>query len=295
MRFGYHGAMCNPAFYRPLAIAAEAAGFDTFTLPDSICYPEEGNDTYPYNDDGSREFLDGVPFIDPFVAAAWMASATTTLKFSTSVLKTPIRHPVLIAKTVTSLNALIGNRFVLGVGLSPWEEDFLATGTDYRSRGKRMEEIIQIIRGLSTGEYFGWDSQYYKIPRIKLCPVPKEPIRILYGGHSDPALRRTAKFCDGWISAGGQMNELADMIGRMGNYRKEYGREDTPFDLQVMGPECYSPDSIKRLADLGVQECLVAFRDAYAGGEDTRTLDQMIGEIHWYADAIIKPVRDAGI
>lgn len=295
MRFGYHGAMCNPAFYRPLAIAAEAAGFDTFTLPDSICYPEEGNDTYPYNDDGSREFLDGVPFIDPFVAAAWMASATTTLKFSTSVLKTPIRHPVLIAKTVTSLNALIGNRFVLGVGLSPWEEDFLATGTDYRSRGKRMEEIIQIIRGLSTGEYFGWDSQYYKIPRIKLCPVPKEPIRILYGGHSDPALRRTAKFCDGWISAGGQMNELADMIGRMGNYRKEYGREGTPFDLQVMGPECYSPDSIKRLADLGVQECLVAFRDAYAGGEDTRTLEQMIGEINWYADAIIKPVRDAGI
>src|ERR1700735_2495723 len=142
MRCGYHPTMCSPKFYAPLAKAAEAAGFDTFTLPDSICYPEHADSKYPYNDDGSREFLDGVPFIDP----------------------------------------LIDNRFVFGIGLSPWEEDFHATGTDFHSRGKRMEQIIEIIRGLSTGEYFGYESEYYSIPRIKLCPVPSQPVRILYGG-----------------------------------------------------------------------------------------------------------------
>lgn len=295
MRFAYHASMCNPAFYRPLAIAAESAGFDTFTIPDSICYPEHADSKYPYNDDGSREFLDGVPFIDPFILSAWLASATTHLKFSTSVLKVPIRHPVLLAKQLTSLNALIGNRFVFGIGLSPWEEDFLATGTDFKSRGKRMEECIQIIRGLSTGEYFGWDSEYYKIPRIKLCPVPSEPPKILYGSHSEPGLRRAAKMCDGWISAGGHMNELVDMIQRLKTYRKEAGREGKAFEMQVMGPECYNPDSIKRLAELGVQECLVAFRNAYAGGEDNRTLEQMIGEINAYAAGVIKPVREAGV
>jgi probable F420-dependent oxidoreductase len=295
MRFGYHATMCNPAFYKPLAIAAEAAGFDTFTLPDSICYPEHADSKYPYNDDGSREFLDGVPFIDPFIVTAWMASVTSTLKFSTSVMKLPIRHPVLLAKQVTSLNALIGNRFVFGIGLSPWEEDFAATGTDFRTRGKRMEEIIQIIRGLASGDYFGWDSEFYKIPRIKLCPVPTQPIRLLYGGHTEPALRRTAKLCDGWISAGGHMNELTDMIDRLKVYRKEYGREGTPFDMQVMGPEVYNPESIKRLAALGVQECLAAFRDAYAGGADNRTLEGMIGEMNHYAETVIKPVRDAGV
>jgi hypothetical protein len=195
---------------------------------------------------------------------------------------------------VTSLNALIGNRFVFGIGLSPWEEDFLATGTDFHTRGKRMEEIIQIIRGLSTGEYFGWDSEYYQIPRIKLCPVPTQPIRILYGGHSQPALRRTAKYCDGWISAGGHMNELADMIQSLKDYRRDFGREDTPFDMQVMGPEVYNPDSIKRLETLGVQEVLVAFRDAYAAEPDHRTLDQMLAEMHHYAETVISPVRAGG-
>ena len=291
MRFGYHATMCDPAFYKPLAQAAERLGYDTFTLPDSICYPEHAESKYPYNGDGSREFLDGVPFLDPFIVTAWMASATTTLRFSTSVLKLPIRNPVLLAKQVTSLNTLIDNRFVFGIGLSPWEEDFLATGTDFHTRGKRMEEIIQIIRGLSTGEYFGWDSEYYQIPRIKLCPVPSQPIRILYGGHSDPALRRTARLCDGWISAGGHMNELADMIDRLKTYRRDFGREGTPFDMQIMGPEAYSVDSIRRLEDLGVQEVLVAFRDAYAGGEDNRTLDQMVDEMTRYAETIIVPTR----
>jgi hypothetical protein len=62
-----------------------------------------------------------------------------------------------------------------------------------------------------------------------------------------------------------------------------------------MGPEVYNPESIKRLAALGVQECLAAFRDAYAGGVDNRTLESMIGEMNHYADTVIKPVRDAGV
>lgn len=291
MRFGYHATMCDPAFYLPLAQAAERLGFDTFTLPDSICYPEHAESKYPYNDDGSREFLDGVPFLDPLIVTAWMAAATTSLMFSTSVMKLPIRHPVLMAKQLASLNSLIGNRFVFGVGLSPWEEDFLATGTDFHTRGKRMDEIIQIIRALLTGEYISWNSPFYQIPSIKLCPVPSEPIRILYGGNSDPALRRAARLCDGWISAGGHMNELTDMIERLNSYRQECGRADVPFDMQVMGPEVYSPESIRRLEKLGVQEVLVAFRDAYAGGLDNRTLESMLAEMTYYAEKVIKPYR----
>lgn len=291
MRFGYHATMCNPAFYAELAKAAEAAGFDTFTLPDSICYPEHADSKYPYNDDGSREFLDGVPFIEPFSLIPWMAAVTSKLKFSTSVLKLPIRNPVLLAKSITSVAVLTNNRFELGIGLSPWKEDFDATGTDYASRGERMGEMIEIIRGLSTGEYFGYESEYYKIPRIKLCPVPTKPVRILYGSHSGPGLRRAARLCDGWISAGGHMNEIADMIGRLKDYRKEYGRENTPFDIQIMGPEVYHPDTVKRLIDLGANEVLAAFRDAYAGGADNRTLESMISEMNHYAETVIKPVR----
>jgi alkanesulfonate monooxygenase SsuD/methylene tetrahydromethanopterin reductase-like flavin-dependent oxidoreductase (luciferase family) len=290
MRFGYHATMCNPAFYSELAKAAEAAGYDTFTLPDSICYPKDADSKYPYNDDGSREFLDGVPFIDPFIITAWMAAVTTKLKFSTSVLKLPIRNPVLLAKQITSIAVITGNRFELGIGLSPWKEDFLATGTDYKSRGKRMEEIITIIRGLSTGEYFGYESEHYSFPPIKMCPVPTKPVKLLYGSHVEAGLRRAAKMCDGWISAGGHMNEIADMVGQLKDYRKEYGQTGH-FDLQVMGPEVYHPDSVKRLADLGVEEVHAAFRNAYAGGADERTLDGMIAELNHYAETVIHKVK----
>ena len=67
MKFAYHPTMCPPDQYLPLAKAAEDIGFDTFTFPDSICYPKEGSDVYPYNDDGTRDFLDGVPFLEPFL------------------------------------------------------------------------------------------------------------------------------------------------------------------------------------------------------------------------------------
>ena len=102
MRFAFHASMPAPDHYLPLARAAEELGFDSFTFPDSICYPKESNAKYPYNDDGSRDFLDGVPFLEPFSAVPWMAAVTRKLKFSTSVMKLPVRHPVLVAKSLTT-------------------------------------------------------------------------------------------------------------------------------------------------------------------------------------------------
>ena len=97
MRFAYHASMCAPEMYLPLAVACEEAGFDTFTLPDSICYPEESDSTYHYNGTGDREFLKGVPFLEPFVVVPAMAAVTNRLRFSTSVYKLAIRQPVVVA------------------------------------------------------------------------------------------------------------------------------------------------------------------------------------------------------
>ena len=66
MRFSYAESMTDPSFYLPLAQAAEAAGYDSMVIPDSICYPEHATSTYPYSPDGTREFLDGKPFLEPF-------------------------------------------------------------------------------------------------------------------------------------------------------------------------------------------------------------------------------------
>jgi probable F420-dependent oxidoreductase len=287
MKFAYHASMCNPAFYPELAQAAEAAGYDAFTLPDSICYPREADSRYPYNADGSREFLDGVPFLEPFSAVPWMAAVTRTLKFSTSVMKLPVRHPVLVAKSLTSVAVMTGNRFAFGVGLSPWQEDFDVCGQPWEGRGKRMDEMIEIIRGLCGGDYFGYAGEFYQLPAIKMCPVPTQPVPILIGGHADVALKRAARLGDGWISAGNTLEELATMIGKLNAWRAEYGRDKLPFHIQVSGREAYTPDGVQRLEDIGAHEVAVAFRNVYAGGVDDRTLPQMLGELNAYAEHVI--------
>ena len=152
MRFTYAEAMTDPTYYIRLAKAAEAAGYHAMTTPDSIAYPFESDSKYPYTPDGNREFLDGKSFIEAFVLASALCAVTTTLKFNFFVLKLPIRPPALVAKQVGSLNAMFDNRLGLGVGTSPWPEDYELLGVPFAKRGKRMDECIDIIRGLTTGE-----------------------------------------------------------------------------------------------------------------------------------------------
>ncbi|MFN2540455.1 MAG: LLM class flavin-dependent oxidoreductase, partial [Mycobacteriales bacterium] len=140
MRFSYAEAMIDPAFYLPLAQAVEAAGYDSMTVADSLAYPEVSDSTYPYTADGDREFLRGKPFLETFVLIAALGAVTSRLRFVPFVLKLPIRPPALVAKQAGSLAVMTGNRLALGVGLSPWPEDFELLGVPFAQRGKRMDE-----------------------------------------------------------------------------------------------------------------------------------------------------------
>jgi len=291
MKFAYHHSMCPPEQYIPLTKAAEELGFNTVTFPDSICYPKEASSQYPYNADGSREFLDGVPFIEPFLLMSHLAAVSPSLRFTTSVHKTAVHEPAVLAKMVSSLAVLSGNRFGYGVGISPWGEDFEVTNTPWEKRGKRLDEIIEIINGLMTGEYFGYQGEIFNLPEIKLCPVPTEKPPILVGGHSKPALRRAARLGDGWIAAGGDAASIKVMVDQINEFRKEYGRDHLPFEFHAMTADAYSPDGIKRLEDIGIQEVLVAFRDVYQSEPDDKTVDEKIAGMRWFADEVIGKSR----
>ena len=152
MRFSYQVGMCDADHYLPLAKAAEEAGYDGIAIPDSICYPEEASSKYPYNADGSREFLESVPFIESLIAVAAMAAVTEKVRFATFVYKLAVRQAPVVAKQVQGIQALSGNRFDFGIGISPWEEDFAVCGTPWEKRGKRFDEQIEILRGLESGD-----------------------------------------------------------------------------------------------------------------------------------------------
>jgi probable F420-dependent oxidoreductase len=293
MKFTTPIAMIDPSFYIPLAQAAEEAGFDSIAVPDSIAYPQESSSKYPYNPDGTREFLENKPFLEPIMAIAAMGVATERIEFHTFVLKMPMRHPVVLAKEVTSVAVLTDNRLVLGVGTSPWPDDYEIVGLPWERRGKRFDECIDIVRGLSAGGYFGYDGDFYEFPPIKLNPVPTRPIPILIGGHSDANLRRAALSCDGWMAAGGSPEDLTGWITRIQELRREYGREAEPFDIYATSFDSFSPDGIKRLEDLGVTHTSGGFGrfNPYGVEADPETLQEKIDNVRRYADDVIAKVR----
>src|ERR1700689_5788755 len=146
--------MTDPSFYPALARAAEEAGYDSMVVPDSICYPEQAGSRYPFSPDGSREFLEDKPFLEPFSVIPAMGAVTERLRFVTFVIKLPIRQPVLITKQVSSTAVLTNNRLLPGVGTSPWPAAYEICGVPWERRGKRMDEEIAIMRGLMAGGFF---------------------------------------------------------------------------------------------------------------------------------------------
>jgi probable F420-dependent oxidoreductase len=279
--------MCPPDQYVALTQAAEAVGFGAVTMPDSICYPQEATSQYPYNDDGSREFLEGVPFMEPFLLSAHLAAVTEKIHFVTSVMKLAIRQPVIVAKQLSTLAVLSNNRFSFGVGISPWQEDFDIAQIPWARRGKRMDEMVEIVRGLMADDYFSYKGEIFDIAAVKLNPAPGKPVPILIGGHSDAALKRAARLGDGWIAAGGSFDEIKGMMDRLKQLRKEYGRDHLPFEYSVATAEAYSADGVKRLAEEGVTEVTLAFRNIYALEPDDKTLEEKIATMHWYANEVI--------
>jgi probable F420-dependent oxidoreductase len=285
MRFSYAESMCDPSQYIPLVIAAEEAGYTSYTVPDSICYPEVSDSKYPYTPDGNREFLEGKPFVEPFVLIPALAAVTERIRFTTFVVKLAIRQPVLVAKQAMSVAVMSDNRFAFGVGLSPWPEDFRVAGAEWKGRGKRMDEMIEIIRGLGTGEFYEFHGDYYDVESIKMSPAPTKPIPILIGGHTEAALRRAARLGDGWMHAGGDPDTLLQLLARLKELRSEYGRANDPFEIHVISMDGFTLDGVKRLEDLGVTDTIVGFRNAYE--VDTMSLDIKLGAIRAFADNVI--------
>jgi probable F420-dependent oxidoreductase len=293
MRFSYAESMTDPSFYAPLARAAEEAGYHSMVIPDSICYPLHADSKYPYNPDGSREFLEDKPFLEPFSLIPALGAVTSRIRFITFVLKVPIRNPVLLAKQATSTAVLTGNRLVLGAGTSPWREDYDILGVEWAGRGQRMDESIAILRGLTAGGYFEHHGKSFALPPVKIAPVPTEPIPVLIGGHSDAALRRAARLGDGWMHGGGDPADLPRLLARLGELRREAAVSARPFEVHVISMDAYTVDGVRRLEEQGVTDVIIGFRWPYVTGPDTEPLGRKIDSLRRFADDVIAKMQDS--
>ncbi len=272
----------------PMARAAEDAGFDTITVPDSVFFPENVAEKYPYSADGSRFWAGDTPFVDPFVAIAAMAAVTERIRFLTNVVKLPIRDPLLVAKQLSSMAVLSNERVGLGVGLSWMPEEFTWTHTDMKTRGKRADEMIEILRLVCGGggpQWVEYHGRYYDFDRLMIAPAPQHAVPISVGGLSEPALRRAARLGDGWISVQNTAADISDAIDALTRYRAEYGRSDVPFEINALCIDAFDLDGYHRLADAGVTE-LQAVPWYFSGG-DPNDLTVQVDSLSRFADEVI--------
>ena len=209
----------------------------------------------------------------------------------TFVIKLPIRQPVLITKQVSSTAVLTDNRLLLGVGTSPWPEDYEICGVPWERRGRRMDEEIAIMRGLMAGGFFEFHGEVFDVPSIKMCPTPSLPVPILIGGHHEAALKRAAIDGDGWLHGGGDPADLPGLLARLAELRREHGTENKPFEVHVISLDAYTVDGVRRLEELGVTDVIVGFRWPYGVEQDTETLATKVDNLKRFADDVIAKVR----
>lgn len=271
----------------PLAQAAEQHGFYALQIGDSYMYPKHSDSKYPYYET-DRSFLENMPMYDPVMLLSAMAAVTKTLVLYPSVYKLASRHPILAAKQWSSLACFAEGRILLGVGITPWLEDLTYLGIDWKSRGKRMDECMEIVRGLMKGGYFKYEGEHFRFGELKLNPTPKNPVPLIVGGHSKPALRRAARLGDGWTSAGSSREELVRMIGELHALRREYGREQEPFQIHAGDPTLATVAAFKEVEDIGVTHGVASVWNVYA---PPTSLQEKVDAIKRFADGVIAKYR----
>ena len=235
-----------------VAKLAEELGFEGVMGSDHALFPRSLESRYPYSADGAPPITGDTIYPDPWVSTAAMAAVTTTLKFSTSVYILPLRNPIEVAKATGTLSLLSGGRFILGAGVGWMKEEFDACGVDFSTRGRRMDETIDVLHKLWGNDWVDHRGEFFHYDGIKLSPSPGQSVPIFTGGSSKPALRRAARVGQGWIGNGNHPDEVPSLLQQLQGYREEYGRDTLPFETVIGLTTPPDLDTFKRLRDQGM-------------------------------------------
>ena len=176
------------------------------------------------------------------------------------------------------------------MGTSPWPEDYELVGVPFAKRGKRMDECIEIVQGLTTGDYFEFHGEFYDIPKTKMSPAPTT---------ADPDPGRRPRRCGAAArGAPGRLDARRRQLRRgtrpahrpsSSKFREEEGKTG-PFEIHVISMDAYTVDGIKRLEDKGVTDAIVGFRYPYINGPDTEPLEKKIRNLERFAEKVIAKV-----
>ena len=267
MKFCTSLAFNDLTHYCELAKTAEASGWETLAVSDHVVHPENIDSPYPYTEDHEPRWEASAPWPDPFVAIGAMAAVTRRLRFLTSIYVLPLRNPFSVAKALATAAVMSDYRVGFGFGVGWMKDEFELLEQSFHNRGKRADEMVEVMRTLWRGEMVEHHGAYYDFARLQMSPAVEGEVPVFVGGISEPALRRAARIGDGWISDLHSTAELREIIRKLDGYRAEYGRQDESFEVFAAANDAFDVDGYKRLEEIGVTHIQTVPWFFYAGGD----------------------------
>lgn len=289
MRFSISTAFLPTDQLPTIARAADELGFHSLAIPDHVVDLETLSTPYPYTPDGARRWDFSAEWPDPWVLVGSLAAITTRLRFFTSVYVPAMRNPFQVAKSVGTAAVLSGNRVSLGIGIGWCEEEFALLEADFRTRGKRTDEGLALVKELWTPGWTEFHGRFYDAPRLVMEPTPTEQPPIFVGGLSEIAFARAARH-DGWIGDMYRTDEAIGWATRLGEVREEHGATGD-FQVIVALTDAFLPEHFDRAREGGVTECMT-MPWAYYFGMDA-TIEQKVEGMQRFAADVIEPLRAA--
>ena len=266
------------------ARSAEQHGFATLWTGEHIVFVEEIKSKYPY----ARSSTDppvpsDISILNPFVALGYAAALTSKIRLATGVCLVPEYNPLLLAKLAASLDHLSGGRFVFGIGVGWLEEEFRALGIPWERRAARARESIEAMRRLWEDETSSYSGEFVSFAGARAFPKPSHggKIPIVVGGQTEPALKRAAKYGNGWCGFNLTPDETDEKVKRLEQLLAAEGRTRQGFEIFVSPVRSAEPDSIEAYRAAGVDELYLApiFDEGFTTADETERILERLARL----------------
>ena len=267
----------DPAMIRGLAQSAEAAGVESVWTFEHAIVPVDYASTYPYSKTGKMPATPESAFVDPFVALAFVAGCTSTIKLGTGVNILPQANPLTFAKQVASLDVLSGGRFVLGVGVGWLKEEYAAMGTPFARRGARFDDYLVAMKKVWSADVVEHHSDFIEWSGFKSYPLPatRPHPPILVGGGTDAAFRRVVRHGSGWVAPSRDPEQLGRQLERLHAIARELDRDPATVSVTAITLGKMAEQTLRGYAALGVERVVVSAM-AYAGPGGPAKLSELV-------------------
>lgn len=269
--------------YAPVARECEAAGMEAIWLADHLAAPPQWSTAYPYSIDGRPGFDSATPIADVWVVAGHLAAVTERLMVGTGVYVLPLRPAIMTARSAASAQHLLNGRLLFGVGTGWLEEEFAASGTPFQHRGKVLDEILDLLPALWSGQPTAADGPLVQFPAMVVAPAVETPIPLVIGGTAPAALRRAARTGDGWYGPPCDLATIKAVRADIERLREANARSG-PFTYFVRLADPFDGRLVNSYREAGFDHVVVSI--AGSGSSPDAPLGEKLEGIRRTMDAI---------